>query len=128
MVAAAGALAPAGAPASGAMAGKRGQAALAPWLGMRLLLAPKLLLLLPPGLTSQMATLGLTQLMTTLGLTQQMATWGLTSQFRAGFCQKWSETGRRASVWRDIGAILIPRGLGTLWDASRAPKWPKMAP
>ena len=58
------------------MAGKRGQAALAPWLGMRLLLAPKLLLLqplllLPPGLTSQMATLGLTQRMTTLGLTQQ---------------------------------------------------------
>ena len=42
----------------------RGQAALAPWLEMRLLLAPKLLLLplllLPPGPTSQMATLGLT--------------------------------------------------------------------
>ena len=57
------------------MDGKRGQAALAPWLGMRLLLAPKLLLLppllLPPGLASQMATLGLTQRMTTLGMTQQ---------------------------------------------------------
>ena len=67
------------------MAGKRGQAAPAPWLGMRLLLAPKLLpllppLLLPPGLTSQMASLGLTQLMTTLGLTQKMATLGLTQQ------------------------------------------------
>ena len=60
------------------MTGQRGQAALVPWLGMRLLLAPKLLLL-PPGLTSQMATLGLTQRMTTLGLTQQGQT-SLTSQ------------------------------------------------
>ena len=54
----------------------RGQAALAPLLGMRLLLAPKLLLLalrllLPPGLASQVAALGLTQMMITLGLTQQ---------------------------------------------------------
>ena len=80
------------------------------------------------GLTQLMTTLGLTQQMATWGLTEQMATWGLTSQFRAGFCQKWSETGRRASVWRDIGAILILPGLGTLWDASRAPKLPKMAP
>ena len=53
------------------MAGKRGQAALAPWLGMKLLLAPKLLLL-PPLLLSP----GLTQLKSTLGLTQQMATLG----------------------------------------------------
>ena len=41
------------------MAGKRGQAALAPWLGKRLLLVPKLLLLppllrLPPGLTGNL--------------------------------------------------------------------------
>ena len=39
---------------------------------MALPLLPSLLLL-TPGLTSQMATLGLTQRMTTLGLTQQMA-------------------------------------------------------
>ena len=40
--------------------------------------------------------------------------------------QKWSETGRRGSVWRDIGAILILLGLGGLRDASRVQKRPKM--
>ena len=42
--------------------------------------------------------------------------------------QKCAETGRRGSVWRDIGTILILMGLRSLWDASSAPKWPKMAP
>ena len=37
-----------------------------------------------------------------------------------------SETGRRASVWCDIRTILILPGLRSLWDASRAPKRPKM--
>ena len=41
--------------------------------------------------------------------------------------QKLSETGRRGSVWRDIGTIFILPGLGSLWDASRAPKRPKIA-
>ena len=40
--------------------------------------------------------------------------------------QQMSEIGRRGSVWRDIGAILILPGLGTLWDASGAAKWANM--
>ena len=34
--------------------------------------------------------------------------------------QKLSETGRRASIWRDIATLLILPSLGSLWDASRA--------
>ena len=41
--------------------------------------------------------------------------------------QKLSETGRRASVWRDIRTILILLGLQSLRDTSCAPKRPKMA-
>ena len=40
--------------------------------------------------------------------------------------QKLSETNRRASVWYDIRTILILPGLGSLWDAFRASKRPKM--
>ena len=49
------------------------------------------------------------------------------SLFGDGFFKNWFETGRRGSVWRHIGTRLILPGLGTLWDASRAPKWPKLA-
>ena len=53
---------------------------------------------------------------------------GSERQFWVRKHQKCSEAGRRASVWRDIRTTLILWGLQSLWDASRAPKRPKMAP
>ena len=49
----------------------------------------------------------------------------LWSLFGDGFFENWSETGRRGSVWRDIGTILILPGLGSLWDGPQAPRQPK---